>query len=58
MEFQIRTYEMHNFAEHGLAASFHYNNQKLTKNYTRNKGVSRLPDNLQWITELQKLLLD
>lgn len=55
VEFQIRTHEMHDFAEHGLAASFHYNNQKLTKNYTRSKGVSRLPASLQWITELQEV---
>ncbi len=55
VEFQIRTHEMHDFAEHGLAASFHYNDQKLTKNYTRSKGVSRLPASLQWITELQEV---
>lgn len=55
VEFQIRTYEMHDFAEHGLAASFHYNDQKLSKNYTRSKGVSRLPVSLQWITELQEV---
>lgn len=55
VEFQIRTHEMHDFAEHGLAASFHYNNQKLTKNYTRSKGVSVLPVSLRWITELQEV---
>ena len=55
VEFQIRTHEMHDFAEHGLAASFHYNDQKLSKNYTRSKGASRLPMNLQWITELQEV---
>ena len=57
VEFQIRTYEMHDFAEHGLAASFHYNNQKLTKNYIRSKGASILPVNLRWITELQEVAM-
>ncbi len=55
VEFQIRTHAMHDFAEHGLAASFHYNNQKLSKNYTRSRNVSRLPVSLHWITELQEV---
>ena len=29
IEFQIRTKEMHDYAERGLAASFYYNEQKL-----------------------------
>ena len=33
VEFQIRTREMHDYAERGLAASFHYNEQKLTDAY-------------------------
>ena len=52
VEFQIRTREMHEFAEHGLAASFYYNEQKLTENYKKGK-IEHLPTNLLWITELQ-----
>ncbi len=52
VEFQIRTREMHDFAEHGLAASFYYNEQKVTENYKKGK-IEHLPTNLLWITELQ-----
>ncbi len=52
IEFQIRTHEMHEYAEHGLAASFYYNEQKLTENYKKGK-IEHLPTNLLWITELQ-----
>ena len=52
IEFQIRTKEMHDYAEFGLAASFYYNEQKLTKNYLSGK-IQHLPTNLLWITELQ-----
>lgn len=52
VEFQIRTREMHEYAEHGLAASFYYNEQKLTENYKAGK-IQHLPTNLLWITELQ-----
>ena len=52
VEFQIRTHEMHEFAERGLAASFYYNEQKLTENYKKGK-IKHLPTNLLWITELQ-----
>jgi len=37
VEFQIRTKEMHEYAERGLAASFHYNEQKLTDAYKKGK---------------------
>ena len=53
VEFQIRTREMHDFAERGLAASFYYNEQKLTNDYTEGR-VSKLPTNLLWIKELQE----
>lgn len=53
VEFQIRTQKMHDFAEHGLAASFYYNEQKLTENYKTGK-IQHLPTNLLWITELQE----
>jgi GTP pyrophosphokinase len=52
VEFQIRTKEMHEFAEHGLAASFYYNEQKVTENYKKGK-IEHLPTNLLWIQELQ-----
>lgn len=52
VEFQIRTKEMHEYAERGLAASFYYNEQKLTENYKSGK-IEHLPTNLLWITELQ-----
>jgi len=54
VEFQVRTYEMHEFAERGLAASFHYHEQKSSKDYTRKKS-SVLPANMQWITQLQEI---
>ena len=52
VEFQIRTQAMHEYAERGLAASFYYNEQKLTENYKKGK-IEHLPTNLLWITELQ-----
>lgn len=52
VEFQIRTHEMHEYAERGLAASFYYNEQKITENYKKGK-IEHLPTNLLWITELQ-----
>ncbi len=55
VEFQIRTKAMHEYAESGLAASFHYNEQKKSKNYTRKKDSSTLPSNMQWITQLQEV---
>lgn len=55
VEFQIRTYEMHEYAERGLAASFHYHEQKGSKNYTRGRKSAVLPANMQWITQLQEI---
>lgn len=55
IEFQIRTYEMHEFAERGLAASFHYHEQKSSKDYTQGKKSSILPTHMQWITQLQEV---
>lgn len=53
VEFQIRTQEMHDHAERGLAASFHYNESKLTDAY-RKRAIAALPTDLQWIQELQQ----
>jgi RelA/SpoT family (p)ppGpp synthetase len=56
VEFQIRTYDMHEYAERGLAASFHYHEQKNSKDYMkRKKNLGDLPSHLQWITQLQEV---
>jgi len=56
VEFQIRTQGMHQYAEQGLAASFHYNEQKSTKKYAKRKtDDNSLPEDLKWITDLQKV---
>lgn len=55
VEFQIRTYEMHEFAERGLAASFHYHEQKSSKGYQKKKNSAVLPTHMQWITQLQEI---
>jgi GTP pyrophosphokinase len=55
VEFQIRTQEMHDWAERGLAASFHYHELKSTKNYTQKKNAPHLPSELQWITQMQEV---
>lgn len=52
-ELQIRTPEMHEYAERGLAAAFHYNEQKLTDAYKQGR-MAELPANLHWIRDLQK----
>ena len=54
VEFQVRTKVMHDYAERGLAASFHYNAQKLTKEYGRKKSTNAAPE-LQWIAQLQEI---
>ncbi|MDR2524274.1 MAG: RelA/SpoT family protein [Candidatus Nomurabacteria bacterium] len=53
VEFQIRTERMHDYAERGLAASFHYNEQKLTDAYKKGQ-IAAMPANLDWIADLQK----
>lgn len=53
VEFQIRTREMHEYAERGLAASFHYNESKLTDAYRKGE-IASLPADLAWIRELQE----
>lgn len=54
VEFQIRTAQMHDYAERGLAASFHYNEQKLTDDYRKGR-IGAMPADLSWITELQEV---
>ncbi len=53
VEFQIRTQEMHEYAERGFAASFHYNETKLTDAYKKGT-LAALPADLSWIRELQE----
>ena len=55
IEFQIRTYKMHEYAERGLAASFHYHEQKSSKDYMRSKKSTILPAHMQWISQLQEV---
>jgi GTP pyrophosphokinase len=54
VEFQVRTREMHDYAERGLAASFHYNEQKLTDAYKHGE-IAELPEHLGWIKDLQMI---
>lgn len=54
VEFQIRTYSMHEYAERGLAASFHYHERKDSKDYVKNRSTP-LPRNMQWISQLQEI---
>jgi GTP pyrophosphokinase len=53
IEYQVRTHAMHDFSERGLAASFHYNEQKLNEAYKKG-NLAPLPANLLWIRELQE----
>lgn len=55
VEFQIRTHEMHDYAERGMAASFHYNEQKKSKDYIDKKNSAILPVHMQWIAQLQEI---
>jgi guanosine-3',5'-bis(diphosphate) 3'-pyrophosphohydrolase len=55
VEFQIRTQQMHEYAERGLAASFHYHEQKSSKSYINKTPTIALPTNLQWINRLQEI---
>lgn len=57
VEFQIRTQDMHDYAERGLAASFHYHEQKSQKAYAKSKKPASLPAELQWITQMQEIAL-
>jgi guanosine-3',5'-bis(diphosphate) 3'-pyrophosphohydrolase len=54
VEFQIRTATMHDYAERGLAASFHYNEQKLTDAYRKGQ-IAAMPADLAWISHLQEV---
>jgi guanosine-3',5'-bis(diphosphate) 3'-pyrophosphohydrolase len=54
-EIQIRTPEMHEAAEFGLAAHYYYDTQKSSRAYVKRKGAAAVPSNLKWVTELSQL---
>ena len=54
VEFQIRTHEMHEFDERGLAAGFHYNEQKLTDVYKKGGQIQGLPEGMSWVSDLHQ----
>ncbi|HUD11256.1 MAG TPA: RelA/SpoT family protein, partial [Candidatus Saccharimonadia bacterium] len=56
-EIQIRTPEMHEAAEHGLAAHFYYDQQKSTKAHVKGRAAS-LPDHLKWVRQLSQIQED
>jgi guanosine-3',5'-bis(diphosphate) 3'-pyrophosphohydrolase len=53
-EIQIRTPQMHEEAERGLAAHFFYDSEKQSKRY-RSGGVSSVPAKLLWVNSLKEL---
>lgn len=61
MEFQVRTLEMHNEAENGIAAHWAYTQGKSTKDYKRNNAIFADKKELKWVQQLrnwQKELAD
>lgn len=53
-EIQIRTPQMHEEAERGLAAHFFYDAQKSDKGYRR-RAARTVPGKLQWVNQLSEL---
>lgn len=52
-EVQIRTRQMHDEAENGLAAHFYYDTFKQTKGYAKGQSA-KLPKKLDWVTSLSE----
>ncbi len=52
-EVQIRTRQMHEEAEHGLAAHFYYDMHKQTKGYAKGQST-KLPKKLDWVANLSE----
>ncbi|NCU30290.1 bifunctional (p)ppGpp synthetase/guanosine-3',5'-bis(diphosphate) 3'-pyrophosphohydrolase [Candidatus Saccharibacteria bacterium] len=53
VEFQVRTEQMHEYAERGLAAHFHYSEQKMTDAYRQGK-IAEMPAELSWMLDLHE----
>ena len=53
VEFQIRTEEMHREAETGIAASWAYEDSKLTKAYRRRRAPKANPKEAAWVEQLR-----
>ncbi len=54
-EIQIRTPQMHEEAERGLAAHFYYDSQKGSEAYASGGGTAARPDRLSWVGQLADL---
>jgi GTP pyrophosphokinase len=52
-EFQIRTLEMHQQAENGIAAHWFYEQSKTTKHYIKNQSVFADKKELAWVEQLR-----
>ena len=53
VEFQIRTEEMHREAETGIAASWAYEDSKVTKAYRRRRAPKANPKEAAWVEQLR-----
>ncbi|OGM93376.1 hypothetical protein A2333_02160 [Candidatus Wolfebacteria bacterium RIFOXYB2_FULL_49_7] len=54
-EIQIRTLQMHDAAEHGIAAHWAYSQAKTTKKFLEgNKNISAKQDELNWVNQLRE----
>lgn len=54
-EIQIRTPQMHEEAENGLAAHFFYDAQKGTAAYAKGEAIGVLPSDMSWVKHLAKM---
>ena len=53
MEFQVRTVEMHNEAENGIAAHWAYTQAKTTKDYIKGNAIFADKKELKWVQQLR-----